>query len=479
MIQASLPAIPNLIILGEITADRFGAIYQGATTAEQKSVRVHVMDRHLLKDGSKDAFEKSLRQITHRSAPWMLEMISFDFDAPAPYIVTENRDAPTLLDELRNCGGYDAKEAAEILFQIYAAHVVCWNLAGLEESKSIAGLTQLFHTRDAVHGRVVVDPVALIVRGLAAGGRLSLAEGFCHLFCQLLGHHFQEFRGRYRFAPIPSLSAETNEFLRLVFQAPPEQFPDLGKIIQTLTGKSAVDLPASPAPVVIAPLVHLEAKWQGATKRLTLILPEQNRYLRIAVRDEVSLGRSSGDADMVTQFFPRSSMNDSRTFRISRRHGVIRKTGEQILFLEPDASNQSRVDGMAVGENGIALRHESKISLASEFNCQILFFPHESKELGALTVEALEKESLAFSLLWLFSEISFRVSHDGAIHGCPSDAADASGKFMLVDGIVRVAAFVDSLVMVNQVAVPANHTMPLPSEGTLQLGEKIWQIAED
>ena len=479
MTHAILPAIAGYVLFGEIAADRLCVVYKGTATATQKSVRLHVIDPQHFKGDLKQTLKSALQQIQRNLSPWMLELVIFDLDAPVAYMVTEDGNAPTLLDELRNSGSYSAKEAGEILFAIYAAHTVCWAQAGLEKSKSIASLAQLFHTKDAVHGRVKIDPVSLIIKGLVPSGRSSLAEGFCYLFCQLLGHHFQEFRGRYRFAPIPSLSAETNEFLRQVFQAAPEQFPDLGKIIVALSGKSLADLPTLGPPKIMGPLVHLKAKWPSATQRITLIAPEKTRYLRVAIGEEISLGRSSGDADMVTQFFPRSSMNDSRTFRISRRHGVLRKMGQQITFLEPGASNQSRIDGVKVGENGILLSDETKISLASEFCCQVRLFQKSPDELGGLALEAIEKDSLPFSLLWLFSEISLRASNDGAIEWCQSNASDAAAKLLNMNGTLHVAALIDSFAIVNQVVVPANHCLPLPSEGTLELGAHRWQIALD
>jgi len=249
------------------------------------------------------------------------------------------------------------------------------------------------------------------------------------LCCDLLGHPQAMRGGNARYQPVPRLSSEQNVTLRraLTGEGRPgfagakafvdecfgerkgvdtEAYSENLRAItvtlsiteaHTLAPISAASITLRPAPITAAvvpppiPAAHLPltaplhmsaealSSMEKSTPHLRLrFVPEKEDapVLALCAEPQLIFGRSAMDADFVTQFRPRTSLNDARSRRISRDQGHARLEDGHLFFDENDTPNPTvHRDGSL--HNGAAMDSPAFLLLAGEYPLEMHRVPSD------------------------------------------------------------------------------------------------------
>jgi hypothetical protein len=239
------------------------------------------------------------------------------------------------------------------------------------------------------------------------------------LCCDLLGQPQSVHGGNARYQPVPQLSSAQNVLLRRALtgegrsgfagakafidelfgsrpSASADPYPDnLRTLTVTLstteantlapvaagaiTLNPATAVPATqPSPLPTAPATgnaplrisaeELAAMEKAGPATRLRFVPEKEDapVLALCAESQLIFGRSAVDADFVTQFRPRSSLNDARSRRISRAQGMARLEDGHIFFDEKETLNPTvHRDGSI--HDGAAMDSPAYLLLAGEF----------------------------------------------------------------------------------------------------------------
>ncbi len=294
--------------------------------------------------GQSDAAHFILPCDVRSAGPWLL--------------VARVRPARTLLDALRSVRAFDKPTAARILASIHAAYEMLWGLCG---RRIVAASTDQFWLApgaglDFQGAEWRLDAAQILLdHEFQPQAAVRPIEHFARLALHLLGHDGGGLASAtvHRFTPLAELSPGTNEILRTALD--PTRTGDLSlnqfiaRIIAALAGHTAIAEKKQGRPLKVAPA--FEGREASARNRLRLMPDmEDAPVLALCAEQRIKLGRGSAQVDFVTQFQPRSPVNDSRTRAISRVNTEAYLNGSQILLQDLADASPSLIDARRIGK---------------------------------------------------------------------------------------------------------------------------------
>lgn len=197
--------------------------------------------------------------------------------------------------------------------------------------------------------------------------------------------------------------------------------------------KSAEDLEVTRMASPRRAAFRVAGRWAGASASpggvaLVPVGRASGEAYSIAVRKEFRIGRSTGEADCVTWFLPRSPRNDALTRRISRVHATIACDGGRLWISDSGTANGTSIDGVMIkGRVAVPLTTHSEVVLAGEYKLIVdplpLAFPNleveglpsapEDAPCGAVRFHAAEGAGPEPKPIWLLRQLAF-----GSGRGC-------------------------------------------------------------
>lgn len=164
----------------------------------------------------------------------------------------------------------------------------------------------------------------------------------------------------------------------------PIPLPAAPPLLPSAAPSSPATPPPLPAqkPITIAPLRVLDSdiaqmdQLPRATRLRLVPEKEGSPVLALCAEDHLIFGRSALDADFVTQFRPRTSVNDARSRRISRGQGIVRLEDGHVLYEEKETMNPTvHTDGSL--HTGTAMDSPAQLIIAGEYPLEIHRVPSD------------------------------------------------------------------------------------------------------
>lgn len=377
----------------------------------------------------------------------MIVPIDLPVDGRSMHVVRK-QPSSRLLDALRESRALEKPAVARLIASIHSIYESLWALIG---RRVVAMSLDQFWVQNedganvsALSGLRLDAAQVLLDHEFQPQLAMRPAEHFARLTLLLLGHDGGALSGGsvLRFAPIPELDAGTNELLRNALDASSSgevalnQF--LARISAALAGHTAISQLKQKRTLKVAE--GFASRASEALGRVRL-MPDSKEapILAITASDQVLIGRSVSQADLVTQFLPRSPLNDSRTRSVSRVQVRAQMKGGQLLLEDIAGANPSMMDRQRL-DAAMAVDLPTTVLLGSEYPVE-LRAARSAHPPGGLVVEGRTESSkrppshrgatlvlpatggvLKMELAWLHSDVGLVAGRDGgSIRFCAAD----------------------------------------------------------
>lgn len=405
-----------------------------------------------------------------------------------------------LLDVLRKSRAMEKPAAARVIASIHAMYESLWALVG---RRMVAMSLDQFWIKEDGAGEAV---------GLA-GLRLDAAqvlldhefqpqlamrpvEHFARLTLLLLGHDGGTLTGgqAQRFTPLPELDAGTNELLRNALDASSSGEVSLNsflaRISAALAGHTAISQLRQRRSLKVS------AKFAGrepqAVSRVRLMPDSKDApILGVAMDSEVWIGRSVTQTDFVTQFLPRSPLNDSRTRSVSRVQVKAQMKGGQIMIEDVAGANPSMIDRQRL-DAATAVDLPVTVLIGSEYPVE-LRAARSAHPPGGLTVEGWSEGKkkqgaqkgatlvlagvsgvLKMELAWLHTDVGLVTSSaSGALKFRAADDPSCVARLHRHDSALWLESVSDrTVVLVADVPLPVGELCVLVAGDVVKIGDR-------
>ena len=379
----------------------------------------------------------------------------------------------TLLDLLRRTKALEKPMVARWLASIHSAYEAFWAMCGRRIVAMSLDQFWLVKGEDAETSisDLRLDATQILLdHEFQPQSAIRPIEHFARLTLHLLGHDGGALSGAggSRFSPVPELDSATNEVLRNALDSSRTGEMSLNTFLASMTaalaGHTAIAQIKQGRSLRLSP--KFAAREPVPLTRIRL-MPDAKEapILTLVCGDEVRVGRSGNHADFVTQFVPRSPLNDSRTRSISRVQMKAVSKGGQILLEDVTDANPSMIDHQRVGKPE-AVSPPVSVLLACEYPFALRSC-RSAHPAGGLKVEGwpeaprrnafgkgaclMAPESsgvLRMELGWLFTDIGLAVSRtQNVIRYCASDDASCAARLHLHAGALWLEAVTDDIVV--------------------------------
>lgn len=379
----------------------------------------------------------------------------------------------TLLDMLRSSQALEKPAVARMLASIHSAYESLWGLCG---RRIVAmSLDQFWLVRgeadEAPAATLRLDATQILLdHEFQPQAAMRPIEHFARLTLHLLGHDGGALSGAggVRFSPVPELDSATNELIRNALD--PSRTGEtslnafLAGVTAALAGHTAI------AQIKQGRVLRLSPKFAGREPvplARVRLMPDvkEGPILTIVTGGEVLMGRSGNQADFVTQFVPRSPLNDSRTRSISRVQLKAVSKGGQILLEDVTDGNPSMIDSQRLGKPeavtlpvSVLLACEYPVALRSCRSSQppgglkVEGWPEAARRTattkGACLVVPESAGVLRMELGWLFTDIGIAVSRtQNVLRFCAADDAACVARIHLHAASLWLEALSDEVVV--------------------------------
>lgn len=420
--------------------------------------------------------------------------------------VIRKKPSSTLLDSLRQSRALEKPTVARILASIHSAYESLWNLCG---RRIVAmSLDQFWILQDADGGGSGVSSLRLDAAQVILDHEFQPQaaprpiEHFSRLTLHLLGHDGGSLAGggATRFSPVPELDSGTNETLRNALD--PSRTGEtslngfLARITAALAGHTAF------AQIKQARTLRVSPKFAGreVTPLIRVrLMPDVKDapILTIVADQEIRFGRTGANSDFVTQFLPRSPLNDSRTRSVSRVQLKAEAKGNQIALVDVADANPSMIEGQRITPHQVVDPPVS-ILLACEYPVEFRssrsFHPSsplkvdgwpeapkgEGTRRGGCLIVPGASDVLKMELAWLFSDIGLAVSSgSNLIHFCASDDPKCVARLHLhADGLWLEAVSERTLVKLANIELRQGEFVSLRPEDVIGIQDRRLLIKE-
>jgi hypothetical protein len=414
--------------------------------------------------------------------------------------VVRQRPPSRLLDALRQSRALEKPAVARLLASIHAIYEAFWTLIG---RRVVAmSLDQFWVSSDAkgeaagLSGLRLDAAQVLLDHEFQPQRAMRPVEHFARLTLLLLGHDGGALAGGQvaRFSPIPELDAGTNELLRQALDASStgevslNQF--LARISAALAGHTAISQLRQKRTLKVSAKFADRVPLSLARIRL---MPESKEasILTLAASGEVFIGRSVNQADLVTQFVPRSPLNDSRTRSVSRVQVRAFATGGQIMLEDIAGANPSMIERQRL-DTATAVDLPVTVLLGSEYPVE-LRAARSAHPPGGLVVEGwpeLKRRQpthrgatllrpatagvLKMELAWLHTDVGLTASRvGGSIRFCAADDPTCLARVHSHDSALWVEVVSDqTVVQIANVPVNQGELANLQVGDVLSIGDR-------
>ncbi|MFV1996014.1 MAG: FHA domain-containing protein, partial [Verrucomicrobiales bacterium] len=214
----------------------------------------------------------------------------------------------------------------------------------------------------------------------------------------------------------------------------------------------------------------------------------------VVAEPELRIGRSPQHSDFVTQFRPRTEMNDSRSMKISRFHLSVSLQDNAIVVADRAAKNPSTISGRVL--NGpTPLGGTRQVNIASEYPLVFHRFPSAYREPrvftgiedatdslegphGAVVISPTEKNILPCRALWIFSDAAFLYTTSGQIEFVDPASGGADGRLhAFADGLwIEVLEDARCEIWVEQTHLKPHEIAPLHEGQRLIIGTVSYRV---
>jgi len=412
----------------------------------------------------------------------------------------------SLLDELRERRAFTPAEAAGLLRCIFEAYESLWSCV---QRRLLASTLDRFWLAPVATGQtearalVMLDASQLIVEAVMAPAALSPSPvvHFARLTLLLLGHDGGSLGGEgvVRFTAVPEISAEVNGVLRRALNADQNEgemtlVQLLDHILTELTGREVrLGRGEELAP---PPTLSVPPPWRTVplVPAMRLRLMPQNAaadVLALCAAEELRLGRGVGHSDYVSQFRPRSNVNDARTMSISRHQATLKWKEGNLVFEEQDVTNPSQI-GDHAASSGEPLPLPSSLLLAGEYPLLVRQVkpsvqtpdvegwpaaePQRTKRRGACLIRAMDRGVLPFQTAWIFSETGLALNENGDLNFEDPSTPRVFARFHLHAGTFWIEAAPKGTLECNGKALEAGDVVPLKAGDKLRLQGILFEV---
>jgi len=238
----------------------------------------------------------------------------------------------------------------------------------------------------------------------------------------------------------------------------------------------------------------------GTLAILTPTAPDTAVPVRLTARDELRLGRSRADCDIVTWLLPRSEANDERTRHVSKVQATITATADGIHIRDTGSANGTCANGSDVGpaEPGAPLGDRTGLFLGNEYELELVThasgFPQgpdiaglrlwpgpaaqPKSRSGGVQFYPGNCEAMVHECAWVFTDVSFGSSRAGALVVPGAGVAELQGRFHHFRGCFWIEnSCAEGTVAVNGQRLQLGDIVPLVTGQIVTLGATEYRVA--
>lgn len=430
--------------------------------------------------------------------PWLLRPQEILGDRRVVHVVRPFPPGRTLLDHLRTRRSFSKPAAATILVAIHEAYEAFWHITGrrlMAHSLDQFWLPENFSPENPAG--LVLDATQVVLEGISMYG-MPVPRPMAHmarLVLYLLGHDGGSLSGGggERFSPVPELGARINELLRHALETPNAASEGLtvlsmlAEVTTALAGRSLVK--DAHRDVRRAVPEQYRGQAPAPLNRLRLLPSSESKQpiLTITADENVWVGRDPTNSDLVTQFRPRTAVNDTRTRSISRAQLVVAMKGGQVCMRDVGSTNPSYTGGRRLASLEV-VDLPTTVQVAGEYMLEMLPLQsstyvtkpnvegwpvHSIKPVmrGACLLRPLEQAALPVEVAWVFTEVGLIIRPNGLVAFELPDAEGVCARLHYHAGCFWIEAVTQAPAPVwnNQTLTPGQ-VLPLRSLDRLVFG---------
>ena len=201
--------------------------------------------------------------------------------------------------------------------------------------------------------------------------------------------------------------------------------------------------------------------------------------IRLVARPCFTIGRSREDSDYLAWFWPRNDVHDTKTRRISKRHGTFVREGGSLTVRNVAAGSLTTFDGQDLaGSDSLAFDGTGTLGLSGIYELAATRFPSTVKDEGsasrpgAMSFVSRTPNTLPQHTLWLWSDGSFGSSAANPLRLDVPGLAEIQGRFHHDQGLFWIESVIDNgAVEIDGVALVRGMVVPLAQGMKVRLGD--------
>ena len=215
----------------------------------------------------------------------------------------------------------------------------------------------------------------------------------------------------------------------------------------------------------------------------TADLPFQE--IRLVSRPVFTVGRSREESDYLAWFWPRNDVHDTKTRRISKKHGTFAREGAAIAVRNVAAGSLTTFDGQDLaGSDSLVFEGTGTLNLSGIYELAVVCFPsalaggEAQTPPGAVSFVSRTPNTLPQHALWLWSDGSFGSSAANPLRLDVPGLAEIQGRFHYDQGLFWIESVVDNgAVEVEGVTLARGQVVPLAQGMKIRLGDVSYAVA--
>ncbi len=206
--------------------------------------------------------------------------------------------------------------------------------------------------------------------------------------------------------------------------------------------------------------------------------------IRLVARLGFTVGRSREDCDYLAWFWPRNDVHDTKTRRISKKHGTFSRDGAAITVRNVAAGSLTTFDGQDLtASDTLTFQGTGSLNLSGIYELGVVRFPSTlsggNTEAGPGSVGFIPRtpNTLPQQVLWLWSDGSFGSSAANPLRLDVPGLAEIQGRFHYDQGLFWIESVIDNgAVEVNGLTLERGWVVPLAQGMKVRLGDASFSV---
>jgi hypothetical protein len=207
--------------------------------------------------------------------------------------------------------------------------------------------------------------------------------------------------------------------------------------------------------------------------------------IRLVARPGFAVGRSREDCDYLAWFWPRNDVHDTKTRRISKKHGTFAREGAAIAVRNVAAGSLTTFDGQDLtASDTLTFQGMGTLNLSGIYELAVVRFPStldaddSDMRPGAVGFVSRTPNTLPQHALWLGSDGSFGSSAVNPLRLELPGLAEVQGRFHYDQGLFWIESVIDNgAVEVEGLTLKRGWVVPLAHGLKVRLGDASFTVA--